>query len=313
MAPLISNISEIISFLDTQAEIINEKNHLQIHRFESLKNSQEGDMTFCVYTNQSGIDLINQSKASIIICSIELPVNQLHSNATLILVKNPRLYFIKCVKKFASKNLIPKIHQNTIIKTNNIGKNVSIGPFCYIEENVVIGDNCTIFGGVQIFNGTKIGNNTRIFPSVIIGDASFGPQRSKSMTLETCDHLGGVVIGNNVEIGSNTSILPGMIDDTIIGDGTKISSQVYIGSGMKIGNNCMITGHTWFGGMSILEDNVYVAPGAIIRNKIKISKNAFVGMGSVIIKDVSENTTVIGIPGKSIDYNSDGNAINNIR
>ena len=45
MAPLISNISEIISFLDTQAEIINEKNHLQIHRFESLKNSQEGDMT----------------------------------------------------------------------------------------------------------------------------------------------------------------------------------------------------------------------------------------------------------------------------
>jgi len=61
MAPLISNISEIISFLDTQAEIINEKTHLQIHRFESLKNSQEGDMTFCVYTNQSGIDLINQS------------------------------------------------------------------------------------------------------------------------------------------------------------------------------------------------------------------------------------------------------------
>jgi len=33
----------------------------------------------------------------------------------------------------------------------------------------------------------------------------------------------------------------------------------------------------------------------------------------VITKDISENTTVIGIPGKSIDYNSDGNAINNIR
>ena len=65
--------------------------------------------------------------------------------------------------------------------------------------------------------------------------------------------------------------------------------------------------------MSILEDNVYVAPGAIVRNKIKISKNAFVGMGSVIIKDVSENTTVIGIPAKSIDYNSDINAINNIQ
>ena len=313
MTTLISNISEIISFLDTDTKIINEKDHHYIHRFQSLKNSQEGDLTFCVFANQNGIDLINQSKASIIICSIELPINQLNSNATLILVKNPRLCFIKCVKKFALKDVLPMIHQNAIIKTNNIGKNVSIGPFCYIEENVTIGDNCIIFGGVQIFNGTKIGNNTKISPSVIIGDANFGPQRSKSMALETCNHLGGVMIGNNVEIGSNTSILPGMLDDTIIGDGTKISSQVYIGSGMKIGNNCNITGQTFFGGMSILEDNVYVAPGAIIRNKIKISKNAFVGMGSVIIKDVSENATVIGIPGKTIEHNSDNNAINNIQ
>ena len=31
------------------------------------------------------------------------------------------------------------------------------------------------------------------------------------------------------------------LEDTIIDDGTKISSQVYIGSGMKIGKNCMIT------------------------------------------------------------------------
>jgi len=45
----------------------------------------------------------------------------------------------------------------------------------------------------------------------------------------------------------------------------------------------------------------------------KISKNEIVGMGAVITKDISENTTVIGIPGKSIDYNSDGNAINKIR
>ena len=57
-----------------------------------------------------------------------------------------------------------------------------------------------------------------------------------------------------------------------VDDGTKISSQVYIGSGMKIGKNCNITGQTFFGGMSILEDNVYVAPGSTVRNKVRIGK-----------------------------------------
>jgi UDP-3-O-[3-hydroxymyristoyl] glucosamine N-acyltransferase len=131
--------------------------------------------------------------------------------------------------------------------------------------------------------------------------------------LETCQHLGGVNIGNCVEIGSHTSILSGFLEDTIINDGTKISSQVYIGSGMKIGKNCMITPKTFFGGSCVLEDNVYIAPGATIRNGVKISKNAFVGIGSVVVKDVPENTTVFGVPAKSVTHNSDTNAINNIK
>ena len=81
---------------------------------------------------------------------------------------------------------------------------------------------------------------------------------------------------------------------------------------MKIGKNCDITGQTFFGGMSILEDNVYVAPGSTIRNKVRIGKNAFVGMGSVVVNDILEDTTVIGNPAKRVDHNSDNNAINNV-
>jgi len=82
---------------------------------------------------------------------------------------------------------------------------------------------------------------------------------------------------------------------------------------MKIGKNCNLTGQTYFGGMSTLEENVYVAPGSVIRNKIKISKNAFIGMGTIVTKDVPEDTTVIGVPARSIGFNSDNNAIENIK
>jgi acetyltransferase-like isoleucine patch superfamily enzyme len=75
----------------------------------------------------------------------------------------------------------------------------------------------------------------------------------------------------------------------------------------------MITGNTYFGGSSVLEDNVYVGPGANVRNGIKILKNSFVGMGSVVVKDVPENTTVIGVPAKPVEHNSDTNAIDNIK
>jgi len=314
LTSLITRISEIVEFVSSDGKIINENNDQPIYQFKPIGEAKNGDISFCSYTDDKAIQLINESNASLIICSIDLQNKNLETNSTLIFVKNPRLWFMRCVRKFFPHKKIPEgIDKSAIVKSNSIGKNTSIGPHSYVEKDVSIGENCVIYGGVQVFNGTKIGNNVIIYPSVIIGDASFGPQRNESYVLETCQRLGGVNIGNDVEIGSNTSISPGFLEDTIIDDGTKISSQVYIGSGMKIGKNCMITPKTFFGGSCVLEDNVYIAPGVTIRNGVKISKNAFVGIGSVVVKDVPENTTVFGVPAKSVTHNSDTNAINNIK
>jgi len=312
MSSHITNISKIIEFLNKNGEIINENSEQEIYGFNSIHNSQKGDISFCSFTDDRGVELIKNSNASLIICSSKLKNKNIQTDSTLIFVNEPKLWFIRCSKEFLPKQSNQEIHETAIIESNHIGKNTSIGAFSYIENEVEIGQNCVIFNNVQIFNGTKIGNNTIIYPSVVIGDSCFSPQRNKSLKLESCRNLGGVVIGNDVEVGSNTSILAGFLDDTYIDDGTKISSQVYIGSGMKIGKNCMITGKTYFGGSSILEDNVYVGPGSTIRNGIKLFKNSFIGMGSVVVKDVSESSTVIGNPAKYVSHNSDPNAINNL-
>ena len=49
-----------------------------------------------------------------------------------------------------------------------IGKNVHIGPFTVIEEDVVIGDDCWIGSNVIISNGARIGDKCKIFPGAVI-------------------------------------------------------------------------------------------------------------------------------------------------
>ena len=50
-------------------------------------------------------------------------------------------------------------------------------------------------------------------------------------------------------------------------------------------------------GSAVLEENVQVSSG-IIRNQMRMKKNSFAGIGSVVLKDVEENIIVVGVPAK---------------
>jgi len=95
--------------------------------------------------------------------------------------------------------------------------------------------------------------------------------------------------------------------------GAKIGRRFFIdhGMGVVIGATCEIgDGVTIFQGVTLggtgkecgkrhptLRDNVLVATGAKVLGAITIGENSKVGAGSVVLKDVPENSTVVGIPG----------------
>ena len=72
-----------------------------------------------------------------------------------------------------------------------------------------------------------------------------------------------------------------------IGDGVTIFQGVTLGG---TGKECGKRHPT-------LHDNVLVATGAKVLGDITIGENSKVGAGSVVLKDVPENSTVVGIPG----------------
>ncbi|WP_312473903.1 serine O-acetyltransferase [Neobacillus sp.] len=97
------------------------------------------------------------------------------------------------------------------------------------------------------------------------------------------DHGMGVVIGETCEIGDNVTIYQGV---TLGGTGKEKGKR-----------------------HPTIMDNVLIATGAKVLGSITIGENSKIGGGSVVLKEVPPNSTVVGIPGKVVIQ--DGKRINN--
>ena len=167
-----------------------------------------------------------------------------------------------------------------------------------LESNVHIGDNCVIGNNVLIKN-TIIGNNVRILDGSIIGKKGFGFFPDKNINIRY-PHIGMVIIKDNAEIGCNNTIDRGSLSNTIIGSNTFLDNQVHVAHNVKIGNNCIITGQVGFAGSSTIGDNVSIGGQAGISGHLKIGSNVQIGGGSGVIKNIPNNSRVMGYPAKNI-------------
>jgi len=98
--------------------------------------------------------------------------------------------------------------------------------------------------------------------------------------------------------------------------GAKIGMGVFIDHGMgvvigetaEIGNRCLLYQGVTLGGTGkesgkrhpTLAENVVIGAGAKVLGAIKVGANTRVGAGSVVVRDVEANSTVVGIPGRVV-------------
>ena len=90
--------------------------------------------------------------------------------------------------------------------------------------------------------------------------------------------------------------------DIHIGDFTFIFGPSVLGHDVQVGDFCHLGAFTFMGGFSKLEDNVTLHPGAqVLPHKI-VKQGAIVGAGSVVRKNLTAETTVMGVPAKKIEF-----------
>jgi len=179
------------------------------------------------------------------------------------------------LRKKAIKSGVNLIAPETIFLSNDtkFGKNVTVNPYVVIGKKVKIGNNVEILSfshieGAKIENKVTIGPYARIRPGThLMTGVRIGnfveTKKSKIKSNSKVNHLS--YIGDS-EIGKNTNIGAGTI--TCNYDGVKKNK-------------------------TIISDNVFIGSNSSLVAPVKIKKKSVVGAGSVITKDVKENSLAL--------------------
>lgn len=272
----------------------------QIRQVATLASAGEGQIAFLA--NLKYKSQLQSTGASAVIVSpdfadaLDLP---------RIVTRNPYAYYARLAALLNPRATIaPGIHPSahcasavpagvTIGPNACIGSGVMLGDGVVIHAGCVLGDGVSVGAGsvlypnVSVYAGCEIGRNAIIHSGAVIGADGFGfaPDHGQWIKIP---QIGRVVIGDDVEIGANTTIDRGALDDTLIGDGSKLDNQIQIGHNCVIGKHCVIAACAAIAGSVTLQDNVIVGGAAMIAGHVTIASGAVISGGSLVMKNITK-------------------------
>lgn len=291
-------LSDIISFLDDNViKVIGDAKGLYIDNLADSSKINETSLDWINPAKQNKQEFANNSRAKVLLVDETIIAI---AGKVLIAVPDPKIALALIGNHFFVDKIAPSIHSTAIIDPEaEIGDNVYVGPHTVIGK-AKIGSGTVIDSNVRIFDDVIMGSNCNIKAGAVLGGAGFGFEKDKNGNRFRFPQIGALIMGNDVEVGANTCIDRGALSDTIIGNHVKINNLCHIAHNNVIGDNVEITGCVNISGGNIIEDNVWISPNASLVGYLHIGKNAVVGMGAVVVKDIPNGETWVGNPARKL-------------
>ena len=175
-----------------------------------------------------------------------------------------------------------------------IGKDTVIQPNTHLRGKSTIGEDCEIGPDTTVIDSV-VGSHVRLVASVLEG-----AQVHDHVTMGPYCHLRkGAVLQEGVHLGNF-----GEVKDSVLGPGTKMGHFSYIGNA-TIGENvnigagtitCNYDGETKH--PTEIGDDVFIGSDTMLVAPVKIGDRSKTGAGSVVTRDVPQDTLVMGVPAK---------------
>jgi len=285
----------IIDIKDLQNSKINEITFFHSKKYKLTANNTKA--SFCI-TTENLQDELPKSCKPIIVDNVLVSTSIITAKFYPDSVNDNFDITVDEINNTKFKDIV-KFGKNVLIGQNvSIGSNCLIGHNTIIEKNVSIGENCCI-GSNTIIRNSLIKDNVKILDNCVIGKHGFGffPINDQNLRYP---HIGIVLIEDNCEIGCGSTIDRGSMSNTIIGKNTYLDNQIHIAHNVKIGENSIIAGQVGIAGSSIIGNNVKIGGQAGISGHLKIGNNVDIAGGSGVIKNIPDNSKVMGYPAKNI-------------
>jgi len=155
-----------------------------------------------------------------------------------------------------------------------------LGRFPFLDvSNKIIPELSYIVGVGDPKLKEKLSTGVLLYPGIVHPSVCKGRNVTVSEGVIICPHA---TVTTNVHIGRGASVHYNVTigHDTIIGEYSNICPGANVSGNVKIGNR------------------VYVGAGACIREKLFICDDAVIGMGAIVVKDITEPGVYVGNPAK---------------
>ena len=146
-----------------------------------------------------------------------------------------------------------------------------------------------------IYDGCRIGSRVIIHANSTIGVDGFGYATHEGVH-HKIPQVGGVIVEDDVEIGSSCSIQRGTLDDTVIGQGSKLGDLVTIGHGTRIGPHCLLVAQVGIAGSTTIGHHCTIGGQVGVVGHITIGNNVTIGAQAGVINSIPDGETVLGAP-----------------
>ena len=134
-----------------------------------------------------------------------------------------------------------------------------------------------------------------------VGGDGFGWVRDEEMRLIEMPHAGNVVIEKEVVIRAFVTVDRAVQGSTVIREGTKIDHHCHIAHNVQIGKHNTLANGCIIEGSCIVGDYNTFGAGVIVQRKVKIGNNCKFGSGAVVVKDVEDNSVMVGNPARRLE------------